>query len=56
MKNEIIVVGLLSDEVYKKRQKHCRRILLPEGICVCVTAGMGMGGGIVPKIIETYEK
>lgn len=44
MKNEIIVVGMLSDETYKKRQKHCRRVLSTEGLCVALTAGMGMGG------------
>ena len=47
---------MLSDEVYAKRQKHCRRVLSPEGLCVCVTAGMGMGGGSVPKVIEIDEQ
>lgn len=56
MKNEIIVIGMLSDDVFIKRQKHCRRVLSSDGICVCVTAGMGMGGGIVPKIIEIDEE
>lgn len=55
MKNEIIVVGMLSDETYRKRQKHCRRVLSAEGICVCICAGMGMGGGITPKILVIDE-
>lgn len=50
MNNEIIVVGMLSDEVFIKRQKHCRRVLSADGICVCITAGMGMGGGYNTKI------
>lgn len=53
--DRIIEVGMLNDEVYSKRQRHCRRVLSAEGICVCVNAGCGMGGGITPKIIEVYE-
>lgn len=54
--NQIEVVGMLSDEVYIRRQKHCRRVLFTCGICVCVNAGCGMGGGITPKILEIDEK
>ena len=56
MKNEIIVIGMLSDEVYIKRQRHCRRVLSTDGIVVCLAAGMGMVGGIVPKIVEIDEE
>lgn len=55
VKAEIIVVGMLSDPVFIRRQKHCRRVLSTEGVCVCIPAGCGTGGGITPKIIETYE-
>ena len=55
MKTEIIVIGMLSDEVYIKRQKHCRRVLLSDGLRVCLCAGMGDGGGIVPKVLEIEE-
>lgn len=44
MSNEIIIVGMLSDETFIKRQRHCRRVLSTDGLCVALTAGMGMGG------------
>lgn len=46
---------MLSDEIYIRRQKHCRRVLFTYGICVCINAGCGMGGGITPKILEIDE-
>jgi hypothetical protein len=53
--DRIIVVGMLSDETYKKRQKHCRRVLSPAGMSVCIPAGCGTGGGVTPKVIEVYD-
>lgn len=53
--SKIVIVGDLMDETFSKRQKHCRKVLSPAGICVCVNAGCGMGGGgITPKIL-LYE-
>ena len=52
--NEIIIVGTLEGGAYAKRQKHCKRVLSTDGICVCIPAGCGMGGGITPKIV-VYE-
>ena len=51
----IIIVGMLSDETYIKRQKHCRRVLSPKGVSVCIPAGCGTGGGVTPKFIMLYE-
>ena len=48
--DKIIEVGMLADEIYSRRQKHCRRVLSAEGICVCVNAGCGMGGGLLLKL------
>ena len=53
--DRIIIVGMLNDEVYAKRQKHCRRVLSDEGISVCIPAGCGTGGGITPTLIEIDE-
>lgn len=53
--NEIIIVGTLEGGAYAKRQKHCKRVLSTDGICVCIPAGCGMGGGITPKI-AVYEQ
>ena len=55
MNAEIIVVGELSDPVAMRQHRLCRKVLSAEGICTCVTAGFGMGGGITAKIIEVYE-
>ena len=55
MKNKIIVVGMLNDETFIKRQKHCRRVLSAYGISPCIPAGCGTGGGVTPKVIEVYE-
>lgn len=51
----ITIIGMLDDETSRKRQKHCRRVLSPIGIAPCIPAGCGMGGGITPKIMESYE-
>ena len=36
--------GELLDDVYAKRQKHCRRVLSSGGVAPCIPAGCGMGG------------
>ena len=54
--NKIIIVGDLKDETFMRRQKHCRKVLSSLGICVCINAGCGMGGGITPKVIFYEEK
>lgn len=43
--DKIVVVGELMDEIFSKRQKHCRRVLASFGIAPCIPAGCGMGGG-----------
>jgi len=52
--SKIVIVGDLMDETFSRRQKHCRKVLSPAGISVCINAGCGMGGGITPKIL-LYE-
>ena len=54
MKDEIIVLGLLSDETFIRRYKQVRRVVWPDGLFETLTAGMGMGGGVTPKIM-VYE-
>lgn len=42
--DKIIIIEMLSDPTYLRRQKHCRRVLDPQGIAVCIPAGCGCGG------------
>lgn len=51
----IIVLGLLSDDVFIKRYKQVRRVISAHGLCETITAGCGMGGGITPKVLMLYE-
>lgn len=53
--DDIIVVGLLSDETFIKRFKQIRRVLSADGICVTIPAACGLGGGVTPKIILIDE-
>ena len=53
--DKILVVGMLNDATFLKRQKHCRRVLSGNGISVCIPAGCGTGGGVTPKVILAYE-
>ena len=36
--------------------KHGNQILDTDGICICLTAAMGAGGGHIPLILEEYER
>lgn len=31
------------------------QVISPQGICICLCASMGLGGGYVPYIIVKYE-
>ena len=46
MKIEKTIVGSLQENAYWGKVA---------GICFCVTAACGMGGGQIPMIIEPYE-
>jgi len=54
--SKILIVGTLNDETWSRRQRHCRNVLSPMGISVCINAGNGMGGGITPKIFVYEER
>lgn len=56
MKNEIMEIGLLSDETFIKRFPQTRRVFSPLGISPTIPAACGMGGGITPKIITDEER
>lgn len=43
--DRIIVIGLLSDETYRKRMDIGRMVVHPDGISKAVCAAYGMGGG-----------
>lgn len=45
----ILIIGMLNDETYSKRQKHCRRVLSVAGISPCIPAGCGMGGVLLRR-------
>lgn len=48
-KNEILIIGTLNT-----KYNHGSLIIDTNGICMALTAAMGMGGGHTPLIIE-YE-
>lgn len=52
--NDIIELGMLSDELFIKRFKQIRRVFCCEGIAPTIPAACGEGGGITPKIM-VYE-
>lgn len=62
MKNEtregqIITLGELCGGVWEKRYKQIRQVYSIDGISPTLCAGMGEGGGVVPKIMEeTYTE
>lgn len=45
-------MGELSDGVWAKRYHQIRAVYSTEGIAPTLCAGMGEGGGVVPKIME----
>lgn len=53
--DRIVVVGILTFPEWIRRQRHCRNVIHPSGISVCINAGCGMGGGITPKVLVLYE-
>ena len=53
--DRIIVIGLLSDETYRKRMNIGRMVVHPKGISKAVCAAYGMGGGITQKVLMLYE-
>lgn len=53
--DRIIVVGLLSDEIYRRRMNIGRMVVHPGGISKAVCAAYGMGGGITLKVLMLYE-
>ena len=50
-----IIVGELSDGVWAKRYHQIRAVYDTKGIAPTLCAGMGEGGGVVPKILEKKE-
>ena len=47
---KIIKIGNLNLNYDK-----ARKVIMPQGICDCLCAAMGMGGGYVPFILIDYE-
>lgn len=47
---KIIKIGNLNPNYDK-----ARKVIMPQGICDCLCAAMGMGGGYVPFILIEYE-
>lgn len=54
--NRPIVIGELSDGVWAKRYRQIRAVYSTGGVAPTLCAGMGEGGGVVPKIIEMRLK
>ena len=54
MKNELQIIGMLSDGVWQTRYKEVCRVFSPQGIAPTLTSGRG--GGIDPKIIIKVAK
>ena len=50
-----IIVGELSDGVWANRYHQIRAVYDIDGISPTLCAGMGEGGGVVPKILERKE-
>lgn len=46
---KIIKIGNLNPNYDK-----ARKVIMPQGICDCLCAAMGMGGGYVPFILIDY--
>ena len=46
---KIIKIGNLNPNYDK-----ARKVIMPQGICDCLCAAMGMGGGYVPFILIGY--
>lgn len=53
--NRPIILGELSDGVWAKRYHQIRAVYSTGGIAPTLCAGMGEGGGVVPKIIENRD-
>ena len=53
-KNELVVLGMLTEGVWKTRYKEVCRVFSPDGIAPTLTAGRG--GGIDPKILIKYDE
>jgi hypothetical protein len=47
--DKIIEVGLLNDEVFRKRFKQVRRVFSPNGLTPTIPAACGMGGGLLQR-------
>ena len=46
---KIVKIGNLNPNYDK-----ARKVIMPQGICDCLCAAMGMGGGYVPFILIDY--
>ena len=46
------MLGELSDGVWAKRYHQIRAVYSTKGIAPTLCAGMGEGGGVVPKIMD----
>lgn len=53
--NKPIVLGELSDGVWAKRYHQIRAVYSTKGVSPTLCAGMGEGGGVVPKIAENRD-
>lgn len=53
--DKIIVVGKLCGGPWDKRYNQIRSVYDPDGIAPTLCAGMGGGGGVVPKILIKEE-
>lgn len=50
-----IILCELSDGVWAKRYHQIRAVYSTDGVAPTLCAGMGEGGGVVPKIMEKKD-